>query len=63
MFDCFKDGGINGIKNGNLSELAEIINNTFSFDYQGSKGKKSTKKESILRSLRAYEKQAKEDNR
>lgn len=61
MFDCFKNGGINGIENGNLSDLAEIISDTFSFDYQGSKGEKTTKKESILRSLRAYEKQIKED--
>lgn len=59
---CFRKGGINGIKDGSLSELAEIINNNFCFDCQGDNGEKTTKKESILRNLRLYEQDKKEEN-
>lgn len=55
MLLCFKEGGVNGIKKGSLNELAEIIANTFSFDYKGVNGVKATQKESILRSLRLCE--------
>ena len=62
MLECFKKGGINGIENGSLNELAEILYDTFSFDYHGSTGIKATTKESILRNLRLYEQDTKEEN-
>lgn len=61
MRTCFKEGGINGIKGGSMVELAGIIDDIFSFDYQGSTGKKTTKKESILRALKLCEQNEKED--
>lgn len=57
---CFRKGGMNGIKEGNLNELATIIYNTFSFDCQGNNGKKATKKESILRMLQLCEQKMEE---
>lgn len=57
---CFRKGGINGIKEGSLHELATIIDSIFSFDFQGNKGSKTTKKESILRMLQLCEQKLKE---
>ncbi|WP_455592654.1 hypothetical protein [Bacteroides sp.] len=61
MLICFRKGGINGIKDGSLNELAEIISNNFCFDCQGDNGEKTTKKESILRSLKLCEQRMRND--